>query len=159
MKIELDLDEILGGEESIREQVVNMISNEVQSGLKKKLDSEVARVINESLAKAVGDKMPELVNAVLETPYIPVDRWGDRDFGSKPTTFRAQLVKSINEQMVYSKKTFSSDENAFTRAVDAVVSANISTFKAAFDKIVHEKFTNEAFAYATGQLKKKLGVA
>ena len=158
MKIELDLDEILGGEESIREHVIQLISNDVKTGLKKRLDSEVAKAITQGLTEAIASKMPELVSAVIETPYVPVDRWGDRNFGSEPTTFRAQIVKAINEQMVYKHDTYGRG-NAFTQAVDAVVAKNVTAFKAEFNKLVHATFTQETFEYATAQLKKKLGVA
>jgi hypothetical protein len=124
MKIEIGPNDILGDEygtetlqESVRRQVIENLTRTIKGGIGKKIDIEVARILNEELQKVITEKMPAIVDDVLSAEYIPVDRWG----GSKgtPTTFRAELVKAINEQMQYKPARYDSDKNAFTRAVDA----------------------------------------
>lgn len=60
MKIEIDLNQILGDEsgvetlqESVRRQVVEKLSYEVRQNIAKKIDAEVAVCINESIKEGL----------------------------------------------------------------------------------------------------------
>lgn len=156
MKIELNIDEILGSEQSIRDAVVSEISERIRSGIGRTIEDSVSELINKEVAKAVSDRIEELITCVLDEPYTMVDRWGDRT--GKPTTFRKELVKAVNEQMVYRKGRYDSDSTPFAKAVDGVVESNVKNFKAEFDKLVNEKFTQEALRYAEEKLRQKLGI-
>ena len=68
------------------------------------------------------------------------------------------MLKTIKENMVYKKGNCSSDNNAFTRAVDDVIEEQMKLFKAGFNKKVDADFTAAAMQYATEALKKKLGI-
>jgi len=156
-KIEIDIHELLGDPEFLRESIEEKVKETILQGIGKNITAQVSNLINQELARAIEKKMPELVNAVLDDPYVKVDQWGDRE-GSKPTTFRTELVRAVNDQMTYKKKTFSSDENAFTKAVDGVVAANVRTFKESFNKLVNDTFTKDALNYAVAKLRERLKV-
>lgn len=164
MKIEIDLNEILGDEsgvetlqESVRRQVVEKIQREMADGIKQRIDREVALAIDESIRTSLKEITPKLLNDLMDAEYTPVDRWGDRQSG-KTTTFRKQLVASIHEQMVYKKTTFDSDKSPFTKAVDETVSANVAVFKTQFSNLVNDQFTEECLKYAVQKLKERLKV-
>lgn len=164
MKIEIDLDEILGDEngvetlqDSIRRQVVEKIQRDMSDGIKKRIDSEVAKAIDESIKVSLAAITPTLLSELMDAEYTPVDRWGDRQT-AKTTTFRKQLVASIHEQMTYKKTTYDSDKTTFTRAVDDVVATNVSEFKTEFSKLVNAKFTEECMAFAIQKLKERLKI-
>jgi hypothetical protein len=101
--------------------------------------------------------MPALINELMEAEYTPVDRWGDQQ-RDKKTTFRKELVKSVHEQMVYKKTNYASERNPFTKAVDAVISENVDSFKARFNNLVTETFTKETLNHAMTELRKKFGI-
>ena len=64
----------------------------------------------------------------------------------------------VSEKLVYKKAHYSSDENVFTQTVNAVISENIKAFQAEFNKLVTDKFRDEAIAYAVDKLRKTLGI-
>lgn len=165
MKIQIDLNEILGDPEygvetlqdSVRRQVVAALTQKISTGIEKKIDSEVAKDIDESIKKNIESLTPQIFKDMLEAEYVPVDRYGDRKHGEK-TTMRKQLVAVIQENMTYKKTSYSSDKNNFTRVVDEVLHSKISDFKSAFDKTINEMFVKECFEYAQNKLQAKLGI-
>lgn len=163
MKIEIDLNDILGDEygsetlqESVRRQVIDNLTNVIKNGVGKKVEYEVAELINSEVRSAVAEKMPSLVDEILTTEYVTVDRYGNRSKDS--TTVRKEIVSSVTEQMVYNKGNYSSDKNAFTRAVDEAVEAHVKEFKTQFNKLVDETFCAEAMNYAQKKLAERLGI-
>src|SRR3990167_4475359 len=131
MKIEIDLNDILGDEEkvetiqeSIHRQVIENLTKVIKDGIKSKIDNAVSKVIDEQIKEAIKEQMPTLVNGLMNCEYVQVDRWGSST-GIK-TTFREQLVKAVNENMVYNKDAqYNSDKNMFTKSVDTVIANNL----------------------------------
>jgi len=164
MKIEVDLRDILKDEfgdiesigESIQRQVVDALKSKLQEGVKKQVDCEVSRVIREQLEQAIKVQMPTIVNDLLNTEYVKVDKWGSRC--SSPTTFRKELVAAISGELVYTKKSYRSDRSAFTNAVDDVVKTKVDEFKKEYNRLVDELFCKECFDYAVSKLKQKLAI-
>jgi hypothetical protein len=163
MKIEIDLNDILGDEngaetlqESVRRQVIDTLVRTTKAGVDATIKQQVAATIKETLERELIEKMPGIINDVLTSEYTPVGRYGD---AGKPTTFRAELVKSISEQMTYKAARFDSDKNAFTRAVDSLVESEVATFKKEFNSHVTAKFVADAMDYAAAEMAKRLGVA
>ena len=164
MKIAIDLQDILHDHhgdptetlaESIRRQVVEHITATAQGDVKRQISEAVSKVLDEELRKAVVEQMPAIVGSLMDHPYTPVGRYGDR---GKETTFRAEFLKAITEQMVYKKASHDSDKNAFSKAVDATVSEHLSEFKAAFNKQVDGAFVSEAMAFATAKMRERFGL-
>ncbi|MBO1362071.1 hypothetical protein J2D73_20015 [Acetobacter sacchari] len=163
MKIEIDLNEILRDEygdaetmaESIHRQIVETVAKSAKEGVKKKIDEEVSAAIQSGLAVAVKEQMPALMDDLLNATYTPVDTYGRR---SEPTTMRDQLIKTLTENMVYRTGRYDSDKNAFAKAVDSIIEAQMKEFKKEFDSKIDANFRREALTYATNSLLAKLGI-
>jgi hypothetical protein len=162
MKIEIDLNDILGDEngaetlqDSVRRQVVEHVTQTIRKGVGEKIDAAVSQTISAGIKEYLDGEMPNLMANLMDSEYLPVDRYGDRN---KPTTFRKELIRSITENMQYKKTNYSSDRNAFTKAVDEVIEENVKLFKADFSKQVNAQFTAAAMQYAVNTLKEKLGI-
>jgi hypothetical protein len=163
MKIEIDMNDILGDEngaetlqESVRRQVIDGMTASIRKSVDTQIQKAIAQTITTQVQTFIEAEMPGLMSELLVAEYTPVGRYGET---SKPTTFRAELVKSITENMVYRRANYESDKNAFTKAVDAVIEASMKEFRTDFQKQVDANFTAAAFEYATNSLKKKLGIA
>lgn len=163
MKIEIDLNDILGDEygsetlqESVRRQVIDNLTKTLEIGVGKKIDTEINALINEEIKTAITAKMPEIFDDLLNAEYNVVDRYGDRQ--KEKTTIRKELVKIISEQMVYSKKSYDSDKNVFTRAVDKCLEEHLSAFRSEFNRQIDTQFVAEAMAFATKKMQERLGV-
>jgi hypothetical protein len=164
MKIEIDLKDILFDEDygpetmqdSIKRQVVSNIEKTLVSGISKKIDLEISKAIDEQIKKSLDEIRPSLITEILDTEYVSVDRYGDRN--RTPTTFRKQLIAAVNESMVYKRSIYSSEENAFTKAVNAVLAEQANQFRKHFDEIITNEYVKETKAYAVKVLKEKLGL-
>ena len=164
MKIEIDLNDILGDSEygvetlqdSVKRQVVAALTAAVQKGIQAKVDAEVSRAIDESIAVNIKALTPKIFDDLMNAEYTPVDRWGDSR--GKPTTFRKELVSKIQEEMVYKKADYDSQKTVFTRAVDSMVSEHLVQFKKEYQSTIDAEFTKQALAHATSALQQKLGI-
>lgn len=167
MKIEIDLKDILHDEhgdptetmaESIRRQVVEHVASEAKKTTDRQIKEEVSRVLSETLQQAVREQVPGIVATLMDQTYTPVDRYGQR---AKPTTFRGELLRKIQDEMRYEKPRngYNSDRNAFTKAVDDTVEAHLAAFKAEFHKQVDARFVADTMAHAADLLRKRLGIA
>jgi hypothetical protein len=163
MKIEIDLNDILGDEygsetlqDSIRRQVVESLTTTITKGIGKQIDSEVSKVIDEQLALVLAEKMPDIICDLLSAEYQPVDKWGSKS--GPVTTLRTALIESITSQMVYKKSNYESDKNVFTKAVDSIISEQMKIISEDYKKTVNETIGKEAFALAINTLKTKLGL-
>ena len=161
-KIEIDLNDILGDEygaetlaESVKRQVVAQLTKTVSDGVREQINTEVAKMLSAELQTTVKEKLPALLENLLDTEYVPVDRYGE---SKEPTTFRKQLVKRILEQMEYKSDSYSSNRNAFTEGVNNAVAAAVKTMQKDFDAKVIELFQAQAFEYAMKQMAAKLQV-
>lgn len=165
MKIEIDLNDILRDHdgvpeeslnEAIRRQVVENLTKRMQDGIGRRLDEEISRRISEVVQSEVASRAPAFVETLFDAPYRPVDRFGHP---GHPTTFRAELLKSIHEQMTYKPETYNDRKNAFTKAVDDTVRAKLAEFQKEWTRRVDSQFVNTALQHATEQLRKRMGVA
>lgn len=158
MKIEIDLNDIIGdewGAETLKDSVKRQILEGVTRQIRQGISDEVGKVLNEELSKAVKEQIPGIVNDLINAEYTPVDRYGD----SKPsTTFRKELLRVLQEEMVYKKAQYASDKNAFTKAIDAVIESQMKEFQSGYNKIVTDQFTKDAFDYAVNKLRERMGL-
>lgn len=167
MKIEIDLNDIFGGndegpgetlQEAIQRQVVDTLIQRTRDGLNKVVLEKTSEAIDQMLAAEVKNLMPQLVSDLMDHPYQQVGRYGER---GKTTTFREQLLEKIVSEMDFkpSKDSYNRDqENVFTKAVRGCVEAQLSEFKKAFDKSVDTNFINHALDHATAKLRERLGI-
>lgn len=162
MKIEIDLNDILGDEngaeslqDSVRRQVIDNVSSVIKSGIKKKVDEEVAALIGDEVRKTIADKLPPIVDDLLSTEYTPVDSYGR---AGNPTNMRSAIIDAITKEMVYKKTSYSSDRNLFTRTVDECIQENLKQFQVSFNTVVNEALNKEMLAHAVAVLKQKLNM-
>lgn len=162
MKIEIDLNEILGDEqgvetiqESVRRQVIESLRRSIEDGVGKQITSEVSRIMDEEIRTAINVQMPQIINDLINSEYVMVGRYGNVE---GKTTFRAQLIKAITENCQYKKTQYDSERNLFTKAVDDCISENMKSMKEEFNNIYTEKFKNEALAYAVDRIKQLIGI-
>lgn len=165
MKIEIDLDDIFrdedgnpeeGIQESIRRQVVSRLTEDYRKKLFAKFDSELSSIMQAQIAEVVQTKMPDMIDDIMNASYTPVSSYGQR---GEPTTFRAEIIRAIAANMKYEPKNYSSDENAFTRAVKSIVELKTGEIKKAITEQVDGNFKRDAITFAVKQLSERLGLA
>lgn len=165
MKIEINLNDVLGDEygsketisESIRRQIVENLSKGIRDRINLQIKEETNRILNEEMQVALKEKMPALLDDVMNAPYTVVDRYGAK---GETTTFRDQLVKAVSTECTFKpvKNGFASDENAFTRGVKAIIETQMAAFKKEWDEKITAQFRQDCITYAVSELSKKLGL-
>lgn len=165
MKIEIDLNDILtdeyGPEEdlatSIKRQIIENLTQKLSKGLSVQIENHINDEISEQVSSIVSQKAPELVNDLMDFKFTPIDAYGRK---GEETTFRSTVLSELQKQMVYNKKSnYSSDNNAFTQAVDNVVATTLRDFQKDFNKKVDECFMKEAFEHAYNKLLEKFKIS
>lgn len=164
MEITINLDDIFQDEngaprestqEAIQRQVVARLTEDFRRRLFDRFDQELSKVLTAQIQEALVTRMPSFVDDLMNAEFTPVDKYGQ---SSSPTTFREQLIKGINEQLVYKPKNFSSEENTFTKAVKAVVDEQLKAFRKEFISNIDTTFRRDALAYAVAELQERLGL-
>lgn len=164
MKIEIDLDDVFrdeeGGpaesvQESVRRQIIDRLSGDMRKRLFARLDEELSTIMREQISVVMVEKMPELIDDIMNVKYTPVSTYGQR---GEPTTFRDEIIKAIGANMVYAPKSYSSEENTFTRAVKSVVEAKTDGIKKELLATIDAQFKRDALAFAVKQLAERLGL-
>jgi hypothetical protein len=162
MKIEIDLNDILGDEygsetlnESIKRQVIENLTTKLNSNILSKVNEEVNTQVSEAVRTAVAERMQDIVDNVLEAKYIPVSSYGKKE---PETCFRDSLVNEIKNQMTYKHATYASDKNVFTRSVDDIVATQMKLISKNFQDQCNTDIAKQAFTEAVNLLKIKLGI-
>jgi hypothetical protein len=164
MKIEIDLDNIFRDEngepyesleESIRRQALDKLSGDLKKRLFDRLDDELARVMSSQIKAVMESKMPELINDIMNVEYTPVSTYGSR---GEATTFKDEIIKSVAANMKYEPKSYSSDENSFTKAVRSILDAKTKAIEKAITDQVDVKFKDDAINFAVSKLSERLGL-
>ena len=164
MKIEIDLQDILGDEygdveslaESIQRQVIDNLTNRVSEGILKKVDNSISELLNKKVEEFAKEQLPSLFDNVIDKEYSIVDRWGSHE---ETTTMRKKLVTVLTDQMVYKSARYDSEKNYFTKNVDEIMSEKMSVFKKDFNTKVDEAFSTEALAYASAKMIEKFKIS
>ena len=165
MKIEIDLDDIFRDEDgnpeeslqdSIRRQVVAKLEGDMRKRLFARIDTELSATMSKQISVVMSEKMPELIDDIMNATYTPVSSYGSR---SEPTTFREEIIKSVAANMKYEPRNYSSEENAFTKAVKSIVEKQTSEFQKALLAQIDTKFREDALKFAVAELSKRLGLS
>jgi len=164
MKVEIDLNEILGDEtgaetlnESIKRQLLESLKSEFLRTHLTVVEETIQKTIAEIIESEGKKLLPQLINDLVDKEYTVVGKWGDKD---ETTTFRKQLLKTLSEKMVYKERNAygSRNSNYFTETVDNIIDENLKEFKKDFNKLVDEKYKEETINYAVNKLKKSLNI-
>lgn len=165
MKIEIDLNDILGDEygaetiqESVKRQVIEKLKSGIEQRVAKEIELEVSQKIDQEISKALESKIPGLFDNLLDEEFTPVGRYGDRE---KPTTIRKRFTEKLTEECKYEDKSnhsYTDSRNYFSKAVDGLVQSKVDDFKKEFNSLVDSKFKEDALKYAVSKLKEAVGL-
>ena len=154
MKLELDLEELLKGqeystvEEAVKAEVTYFLANEFKRKVGLAIDQQVTGLVETTIKQVLGEKLPAMLENLLELEYTPVDKFGRI---SQKTTLKAELIKTMEAQMVYTPDSY--NKTIFTKVVDDAVRESLKKFQGEFNATVDRNFRKEALKYAFEKLK------
>lgn len=165
MKIEVNLNDIFcdedgnpaeSVEEAIRRQIIERLTGDMRKRLTQRVDEELAKAMSEMVRQAMATRMDGLIDDIMNATYTPVSTYGQK---SEPTTFRAEIIKSVSANLKYEPRTYSSDENAFTKAVKSIVEKKTYEIQKAITDQVDTQFKTDAITFAVKKLSERLGIS
>ena len=155
MQITINTADLLGDETTIRDEVIEQISNALLLNLRKTVTEQVTNIIQEQLVQQVEFVISDLVNLHLDTEITVTDRYGSKE---ESYTIRNKIASLVAGQLVYKKSNYSSDRNAFTSAVDELVNRELKKFQTEFNSMVTKDLLKLCLDEATTKLKLACGV-
>lgn len=155
MQITINTDDILGEETTIREEVINQVSNMLLVHLRKDAAAALTSVIESGAKVAVEEFLLEATTMAVDTPFTNVDQYGRQ---GKTASIRERIVSHLESQCVIKNTTYDSDQTVFGKVVKSVVAGEMEKFKKDFNSLVTQKFVAEVTDFAAAKLKSSMGI-
>lgn len=155
MQITINTAEILGDEDSIRDEVIQEVRNALLQSLRKEASAQLAKAVSESIQEAVNGAVESAITVAIDTPFTDVDEYGRV---GKTETIRDRIAGHIEKQCVFKNMQYASDQNVFTKAVNATVEKEVAKFKTEYMSLVNRRVVEETMAMAVTKLKESMGI-
>lgn len=160
MKIDLDLSEIFseGGEDvndSIKDMIVNTVTQKIYLKIEKEINAKVNTILEKGIKEKLDAVLAELIPSLMDYEFQETERYGA---AKEKTSVKNRILKALQDSCTFEDKRYSSDCNAFTQAMKAIIEKQMKIYTPMFDKEINAEFTKEAMEYAQTKLKGKFGI-
>lgn len=155
MQIIINTAEMLGDETTIRDEVIEQVSNSLISSFRNQVANAVSEILDKYVAETAKKVLEEISNAHLDTVITPTNEYGKQQ---APYTLRNKLAEIVASQCVYKKAIYDSDKNAFSRAADAVIEAEMKKFRDEFNSLVNKTLIQNCMTEAQAKLRAACGI-
>lgn len=155
MQITINTADILGDETTIREEVIAQVSHALLSEMRKNADTIVKETLEAALVQTAKEQVQLLVESHLDTEFTETTSYGKV---VKTSTFRNRIADILEAQCVFKQGHYSSDQNAFTKAVMSTVELEMSKFKKEYISLVNQKLITESLDMAAKKLREACGI-
>ena len=155
MQITINTADILGDETTIRDEVIEQVSNSLLQEMRKRADSIIKETLEKALVETVKEKVAAIIGSQIDTEFVPVSEYGARE---KPTTIRNRIAAELQHQCSFKRTTYRSDMNAFSQAVMEVVEKELTKFKQEFNSLVNTTLIQQCMNEAAAKLKAACGI-
>lgn len=158
MKVELNTEELFchdgqSAEDFIRDAVIEHLANRYYEGMEGQVKSKLEDVLVKTIEKKVGELLEPIKANFLDHEFVETTSWGE----NKTTwTVRNRILHEIEKNCVFKNTNYSSDRNAFTKAIFEATQEQMNQFKTEWVKQVDAKFMQEALEHAAKELKRRL---
>ena len=155
MKIEIETNDFLGDEDTIRNEVIDQIANMFMTKIGDEAENFIQQSIKESLSIVIEKQLTEIVKMHLDTEFIEKNQYGKT---SGSTTVRNKIADILQKECVFKDTTYSSDQTIFTKIVKHTIEGEMQKFKKGYTSMVNTKLMQECLDMATKTLKKACGI-
>lgn len=155
MKIEIDLDQVMGSQEEVRDSVISEIAEYFKNAMVSEAREEVDKIIKETASQEMKKQIENVIKDALDFTYQITDRYGDI---KGETTIRKTIVKIVQEECVYNPRNSSYDQNAFTKAICGETEKQLNVFRKDFNRLIDEQFITDCQNHAMNKLRERLNI-
>lgn len=155
MEIRINTADILGDETTIRDEVVEQVSNSLFIELKTNAAPILARLVEETLAKIVQEELQKAIKISLDTEFTPIDSYGR---AGKAATVRNRIAEFVQAECTLKVGAYDSKKNSFTRIIEGTVSDEMKKFKSEYISLVNKQLVEQSMQMAVETLRKALNL-
>lgn len=155
MQITINTADILGDETTIRDEVIANVSNAIIVDLRKSANIELSKVLSECLGKVVNEVVSQAISIHIDHEFTDIDQYGRP---GKTASVRERIADYIQSQCTFKNANYSSDMNAFSRAVKETVENEVKKFKSEFNSLVTKQVIEQSMEMAVNTLRSSLGL-
>ena len=155
MQIIINTAEMLGDEATIRDEVIEQVSSALIKSFRGQVANAVSDILDKHVTETAKHVLEEITTAHLDTVITPTNIYGKQE---EPYTLRNKLADIIAAQCVYKRANYDSDKNTFSKAVDAVVEAEMKKFRGEFNSLINRTLIQGCMEEAQAKLKAACGI-
>jgi len=150
MQIIINTAEMLGDETTIRDEVIEQVSDALIKAFKEKVADAVSTILDDEVRKVAATVLAEITNAHLDAVITPTNKYGEQE---PPYTLRNKIAQITAAQCVYKKARYDSDKNAFSQAVDDTIVGEVRKFKDEFNSVVTKQILEQTMEQGVQRLR------
>lgn len=155
MQITINTADILGDETTIRDEVINQVSQALITSMRTQARDALTTMLKKNLAEVVTQVTAEAIAMTMDTKFTDTDTYGRV---GKEASIRERIADYVQAQCTFKPSQFNSDMNPFSRVVKETVEAEVKKFKADFTSLVTQQVIRQNMDMAVTKLKESLGI-
>lgn len=155
MQITINTADILGDEATIRDEVINQVASALTTSMREQAKQALAEMLDDRLKVVVEAAVDSAAHLALDTKFTDTDEYGRQ---GKAASIRDRIADYVQAQCVFNRKTFSNDENPFTRGVREAVESEVGKFKKDFVSLINRQVVEQTLDMAVAKLREALGI-
>lgn len=155
MQITINTADILGDETTIRDEVINNVSQALITSMRTQAREEFVTMLEKNLADVVSQITTEAIAMTIDTKFTDIDPYGRV---GKEASIRERIADYVKAQCTLKNTTYSSEANQFTKVVKETVEREVKKFKDDFTSMVTQQVIKQNMDMAVTKLKQSLGI-
>lgn len=155
MQITINTADILGDETTIRDEVIDHVSQALIMSMRKQAKEELTAMLEKCIAQVVTQSVTEAVELAIDTKFTDVDQYGR---AGKEASIRDRIADYVQAQCTFKNSNYSSELNPFSRVVKDTVENEVKKFKSEFTSLVTQQVVKQNMDLAVAKLKESLGI-
>lgn len=155
MQITINTADILGDETTIRDEVIEQVSQALLTSMRTQSKAALTEMLEKNLAEIVTQVTTDAIAMTMDTKFTDTDAYGRI---GKEASIRERIADFVQAQCTFKQANYSNDRNPFTAVVTEVVQKEVAKFKADFTSLVTQQVIKENMDMAVTRLKESLGI-
>ena len=155
MQITINTADILGDETTIRDEVINQVSQALVTSMRMQAKAALTEMLEKNLAEVVTQVTTDAIATTMDTKFTDTDAYGR---SGKEASIRERIADYVQAQCTFKQTNYSSERTPFTNVVIDVVTKEVAKFKDDFTSLVNQKVINQSMDMAVTKLKESLGI-
>ena len=155
MQITINTSDILGDETTIRDEVIEQVSNALITSMRTQAKAALTEMLEKNLAEVITQVTTDAIAMTMDTKFTDTDSYGR---AGKEASIRERIADYVQAQCTFKQSNYSSDRNPFTTVVTEVVQKEVAKFKADFTSLVTQQVIKQNMDMAVTKLKESFGI-